>query len=358
MGYTAVIVASGDSFKNYAVDFSVAPRFFNKYYLPRKFKNAVYRFSKIDLAAIETGIRFYFLLPKLKGYTHMQLINSNAVETYPFLAKLLYKKLLKQNGKMSLLVCGDETPVIDYLLKKELPNNVLTPYLENPGLKDLYSYSLKYITKRYRELFQFVKEHSSVIVTSDLDYKIPMERMGYTVQHIPNPVNTDRISFKKPVINDTIVIFLGINRFSAIRKGIVFFEKALKKIEAEYPERTEIIIAENLPYAEYLHAYKRAHILLDYTYALDQGYNALEAMAAGKVVFTGAGEEFMQHYNLTERVAIHAEPDPDAIAAELEYLINNPDEIKAIGSRARDFILKEHYYIKVAQMYLKAWKLK
>ena len=34
--------------------------------------------------------------------------------------------------------------------------------------------------------------------------------------------------------------------------------------------------------------YEQAHIILDQVYAFDQGYNALEAMAKGKVVFTGA----------------------------------------------------------------------
>ena len=88
---------------------------------------------------------------------------------------------------------------------------------------------------------------------------------------------------------------------------------------------------------------------------MDQGYNALEAMAAGKVVFTGAGKEFMAHYNLTERVAVHAEPNAKAIAAELIHLIENPDEIIAIGTQARAFIEKEHNYKVIAKRYLAVW---
>jgi hypothetical protein len=37
-------------------------------------------------------------------------------------------------------------------------------------------------------------------------------------------------------------------------------------------------------YTTYINSYNKAHILLDQTYAYDQGYNALEAMAKGKVV--------------------------------------------------------------------------
>jgi len=35
-------------------------------------------------------------------------------------------------------------------------------------------------------------------------------------------------------------------------------------------------------------------------YAYDQGFNALEAMAKGKVVFTGAEKEWLELYNLEE----------------------------------------------------------
>jgi 3-deoxy-D-manno-octulosonic-acid transferase len=90
---------------------------------------------------------------------------------------------------------------------------------------------------------------------------------------------------------------------------------------------------------------------------MDQGYNALEAMAKGKAVFTGANEAFTNYYHLTENVAIHALPDKDYLVQQLSYLIENPSKIKEIGKRARAFIEKEHHYVKIAQKYLAAWKL-
>ncbi len=110
-----------------------------------------------------------------------------------------------------------------------------------------------------------------------------------------------------------------------------------------------------MPYDAYIQAYARAHIILDQVYAYDQGYNALEAMAKGKVVFTGAEKEFMEYYQLTERVAVNALPDADAIAKELSFLIEHPDALTAIGKRARAFVEKEHDYIKIAQKYVDAW---
>lgn len=79
-------------------------------------------------------------------------------------------------------------------------------------------------------------------------------------------------------------------------------------------------------------------------------------MAKGKVVFTGAETEFMQHYGLSERVAVNALPDTDEIVRELEFLIHNRNEITAISRRARNFIESEHNYILIAKKYVDAWK--
>lgn len=355
-GHEVITVASGDYFKKYDVDFSINSSFLSRFWLIQKGKNLLFKITKIDLEKIEKALRFYFLLPKLKDYNHVQLINSDAIETYPFLARFLYKKLFKNIKSRSLLVCGDETPVIDYLLKNEMKYSILTPYLEDSSLAKQFHFPLKYTAKRYRKTFDWLHNNCNSLIASDLDYKIPLEAMGYNTYFIPNPINTNIIEFKELKINETIVIFLGINRGSYIKKGIAFFEKALTIIKEKYNSKVEIIITENIPYNQYISLYNKAHILLDQVYAYDQGYNALEAMAKGKVVFTGAENEFEKHYNLTQRVAINALPEVEYLVNELSFLIENPAEIIAIGKRARTFIEKEHNYIKIAEKYLEVWK--
>ncbi len=118
-----------------------------------------------------------------------------------------------------------------------------------------------------------------------------------------------------------------------------------------------MICVENVPYSEYIEKYNSAHILLDQVLSYDQGYNALEAMAKGKVVFTGAEKEFLERYNLKEdEVCINALPDVDYLYKKLEDLILNPEKLNSISSHAREFIEREHNYISVAKKYLKAWE--
>lgn len=358
LGHEVILLSSGDYFKKFYTDYSFHSSFLSGYWLPRKIKNVIHKLTGIDLEKAERGLRFYLLIPQLQNFDHVQLINSDAIETFPFFSRFLYKKLFKKIKNRSLLICGDETPVIDYLLRRETVYSILTPYFEDNSLEKHFEYPLKYTSKNYRKTFDWLAKNCQNLIASDLDYKIPMEKMGYSVHFIPNPINIQKIDFQGQKINDKIVIFLGINRASYIKKGIPYFEKALRIIQEKYIEKITVIISENLPYKDYINLYNTAQIVLDQIYAEDQGYNALEAMAKGKVVFTGAGKAFMDHYNLTGRINVNALPDVDYLVNELSFLIENPESIVAIGKRARAFIEREHEYVKIASQYLEAWNSK
>jgi len=354
LGHQVVIVSTGDGFKGYAADYKVTPKVFSSPLL-RKLRSLVFRITKIDLERTELGLLFWRLIPELKGFDHVQLINSDALETQGWLARRIVEKICKQNGSLSLLICGDEPPVVSYSLTNSLKYSILTPYLNNKSLKNLFYYTLKYNCATHWDLFRFIIQRARCIITSDLDYEIPMKAQGYSTTFIPNPINTDAIHYITNPSIDKVIVFLGINRNSYYKKGINYFEDALEIVKKTHAHKVEILVTENIPYKEYITLYDKAHILLDQVYAYDQGYNALEAMAKGKVVFTGAETEFTEHYNITAPVNINAVPDAEAIARELIFLIDNPEEINAMGKRARAFIELQHHYVKVAEQYLDCW---
>jgi len=355
LGHEVHIVGTGDDFKKYPVDFSISSTLISSNVFFRFCNKVCKKIFRTDLEAIERARRFRRFLPQLKGYDVIQLINSNALETYPRLAEKLYRKLFDQNSKKFLLVCGDETPIVDVLLKNNLKYSVLTPYFENPDTKKYYHYTLNYTNTKPRKLFDFLLANCNGLFASDLDYKIPLEQAGFDFSFIPNPINTDKLDFIPMEITSKIVIFHGINKYSAVKKGSSIFLEALSKIELKYGDKVEIKIVNSLPYDEYQKHIHSAHIILDQIYSFDQGYNALEAMALGKVVFTGAETEFQDYYQLSDTVAINALPDVESIVKQLSFLIENPNEIIAIGQRARKFIEKEHDYVEIAEKYLKSW---
>lgn len=350
-----LLVADGDGFKNYPSDLSFKAKFFDHNYL-YYFRIAIYKLTTIDVLKIEKFIRFYLLLPKLKNFDVIQLINEQSIVTYPKWEIYFLKKLLKNNKKLFLLSCGEDFYSLSYYKFQNPRYSILTPYFQNPKEK-AYKHTFRYLEKPHLPLSQFIYENCNGIIASDLDYVAPLLNNPKYLGLIPNPINYKDLDYQPMEITDKIVILLGINPLSYIKKGIKFFEEALKIIQKKYPNQVEIVITKNLPYQDYCKQVKKAHILLDQIFAFDQGYNALESMAQGKVVFTGAEIEFLEHYNLeTNQVGINALPDVNSIVNELSNLIENPKKILEISKNARNFIIQQHDYEKIAREYLKKWE--
>lgn len=354
LGHEVILVANGDGFKNYPADLSTKATFCESKFmkLPRK---ALHKFTNFDIASLEFGIRFYFHLKKLKNFDVVQLINEAPIQTIPFFERFLLKKIFKNNSKIFLLCCGVDYVVAKYLVEKKERYSIMNPYFENPDSKKEYLFILDFLKSNHKKTHDLVYKNSKGVIASDIDYLLPLKNNPKFLGMIPNPINTAKIEFLDVGFSDKIIIFLGINRGTYFTKGISFFEQALQSIAIKYQDKIDIIIAENLPYSEYISKYNKAHIILDQVYSFDQGYNALEAMAKGKVVFTGAEKEFEHYYGLSKEIAINTLPDVDYLVTELSYLIENPTKIIEIGKRARSFIEKEHEYILIAKKYVSVY---
>ena len=354
-GHKVTLLGSGDGFKNYPVDIKIDSIFFNLK-LFKLFAKLIDRLFKISLNELEMYYKANKIISNLKGYDVVQLINENAFRTLPSLEILLIKTLMKNNEKLFLLSCGVDQKSVEHSLNSKFKYSILTPYFENPSLKKSFKHILKYNTREYVKLHEFISANANGVISSDIDYHIPYIKEKKYLGLIPNPINLDKIKYKKIKSIDKIKILHGVNSKNYIKKGNVFFDKALKAIENKYDNKVEIITTTDLDYNEYIKSVENCHILLDQVYAYDQGYNALEAMAIGKVVFTGAEKEWLELYNIKENsVAINALPDHTKIIESLEWLINNPSKIIEISANAREFIEKNHNYISIAEQYEKVW---
>lgn len=357
LGHEVTIIGNGDGFKNYPVDLSTKAKWCECRIgnIPRQ---AIYRIFKFDIATIEFGVRFYFHLEKLKGYDVVQLINESSIQTVPFFERYLLKKIISQNTKLFLLSCGVDYTIAKYMVEKKVRYTIMDPYFENhPGAKKEYGFMFDFLSNAHKKTHNLIVQNCEGVIASDMDYALALQGNPKYLGLIPNPVNTDKIQFSANPVEGKVRIFLGVNSGTYHAKGITYFEQALDIIQQKYGDGIELIVSKSLPYNEYIQLFNSAHILLDQVYSFDQGYNALEAMAKGKVVFTGAEKEFADHYKLEQKVAINALPNVDYLVNELSYLIEHPDEITAIGKNARAFIEKEHQYVKIADKYCALWKM-
>jgi glycosyltransferase involved in cell wall biosynthesis len=355
-GHEVVLLGTGDGFKNFPSDISIKLSVFTKPFF-RTIAKVFDKLFNIQLIELVYYHNLKKIIPTLAGFDVVQLINEQPFKTSPKNEIKLISKLIEQNKSLFLLSCGTDYTSVKYALDKKFKYSILTPYLEDSTLKKHYRFILKYVSPPYKKLHEFLFDNVQGVIASDLDYHIPLKENRKYLGLIPNPINTDKIQFKPLTISDKVVIFHGINRMNYIKKGNRFFDEALEIIKEKYKNRVEIITSENLPYDTYIKTFENCHILLDQVYAYDQGYNALEAMAKGKVVFTGAEQEWLDYYNLKEdTVAINTLPDIAYLVSKLEWLINNPDKLLEISENARAFIEKEHNYINIAKIYTKQWQ--
>lgn len=357
LGHEVILVNNGDGFKNFPADISIRANFFKSKLgnIPRQIW---FRIFKYDLVLLEHGIRFWWISKKLQHYDIVQFINESPIQTVSKLELFLLKRIFKQNQKIFLLCCGIDYVTVNHMLQQKDRYSVMNAYFENiPEAKKQYEYFLDFVDKPHQKIHKYLYKNIRGVIASDLDYVRPLLGNEKYLGIVANPINTDKITVIENKISDKINIFLGINTGNSFKKGISFFEKAIAIIQEKYPNTVEVKITKDIPYSDYQKHFEKAHILLDQVYCFDQGYNALEAMAKGKIVFTGAETEFLNHYHLQEdEVAINALPDVEYLVEKLSFLIENPSEIERIGKNAIQFIKKEHHYITQAEKYVQLWK--
>lgn len=354
LGHDAKVVGLGDGFKKRKVDINFKATFRKGF--PLILRKIVYRLIKIDLFSLHIKKQFFKHQHIFKDNDIVQLINENSFATIPKIEKQLLEFIFAKNKNVFLLSCGLDHLSVKFAQEKKFRYSILTPYFEGKKYKKNYASIIKYLSPPYVEIHNLIYENCKGIIASDMDYEIPLLGHSKYLGMVPNPINCDDLQFIPPKIGDKIVIFHGINRSNYFKKGNYIFEEALVIVQKKYPDKIEVITVENVPYDTYINLFDNAHILLDQVFAYDQGFNALEAMAKGKVVFTGAEKEWLDYYNLTENtVAINALPDAQSIADKLEWLILHPEKIIEIAISARQFIEDEHNYIESAKGYLEKW---
>jgi hypothetical protein len=357
LGHEAIVVSTRDGFKKVDVDLEIKNCF--ESYIFKKIRNLAIRLLKFDIHAFSVKQQILKNQSKLSGYDIVQFINEAPFDFNRNLQLEIFKTLTIWNKNIFLISAGLDYISVKFAYDKKFRYSILTPYFEKIGGKKDYSAALSYLTPEHINLHNYILKTVKGIIATDLDYHIPLIGNEKYLGLISHPINTGLLKFYKLDIKTKIIIFHGINRRNYFTKGNNIFEEALNKINKKYPEKIDIIVAENLPYKEYLKKFKSAHILLDQVFAYDQGFNALEAMAKGKVVFTGAEQEWLDYYNLKEdTVAINALPDANEIAKKLEWLILNPEKILEISNNARAFVETQHNYIEVAKQYLEKWQSK
>jgi glycosyltransferase involved in cell wall biosynthesis len=351
-----MIVGDGDGFKELPVDIFVGSDYYRRNWWREKFKVAWWKLTGRNL---EDGLRLARFRESehlMKNFDIVQFINSNPFGCEPPVERVMLEYLVKKNERCLLAACGDDFPYADYLVHKHTGYSILEAVKNDASLKPSLGHTYKYLGAGYKANYEWLAQQSTAVIPSNVDFSMALTEEPKAVAIIPAAINTSKYCLEQNKDTDVIHIFLGINRPNYWKKGINYFEEALEQIQSKYAQKVQITVAENLPYTEYMRQFKNAHILLDQVLSYDQGYNALEAMLRGKVVFAGAGEPYLKAHGMKEVPVIDAQPDVNYLVERLSQLIEHPEDILEMGIKARTHVIEHHDSIRIAEKYVALYK--
>ena len=302
----------------------------------------------------------FSLLPSLKDYDVVQLINSNFLKLRPGKIKYFFDRLKEQNKSVFLTLAGD-----DYYYCKACYDGKLFRFSEfktggeftrfhkeNPNR--LFGW-MNHANKKWAEyLYDKIDGAMSVLPEYDIAAKPVLgEKLSFTnlpirLEDLPSP------DFK---VGSPVRITVGMRSGSEIQKGTQKLLKIAKELETKYPGKILVDNFKDLAFTDYIKRLQASDIVLDQLYAYSPAMNALYAMALGKVAASGGEEEYYAYLgNPVSKPVFKLSPFVENISGKLLDLIENPEEIVRRGKEGRKLVETYNDSKVVASRFLKHWE--
>lgn len=154
-----------------------------------------------------------------------------------------------------------------------------------------------------------------------------------------------------------VKIFAGLSKGRVAYKGLDIMLQAARDVEAKYPDKVEIKIADSVPFAEYQHMISSSDAILDQLYSYTPAMNSLLSMSKG-IINIGGGEP--ENYEILGeeklRPIINVQPTYESCFHEIEQLVLHAERIPELKRQSVEYVRKHHDYIKVAKQYEELYK--
>ena len=349
LGHHVTVLSNGDFWKNYPRDIDLVRK-------PGKLGGIMYM------------IKLYTIVHKLRGYDIVQLINPMFLELKAERIFPIYQYLRKHNKKVILggfgmdyywvSVCCKDKPLrySDFNIGDKLRTNT-----------DALKERKDWLGTEKGRLNQMIAEDCDGIITGLYEYwacyqpSFPQKTTFIPFPIKPQLITPGNSNSHTYVENHQVIpldipkkvkLFIGINKSRSEYKGTDIMLKAAQDIAKKYPDKTELRIAESIPFAEYVKMMNGSDAILDQLYSYTPSMNPLEAMARG-IICIGGGEP--ENYEIIHedklRPIINVLPNYESVYQELEHLVLHPELVPLLKQQSIEYVNKHHDYIKVAKRY-------
>ena len=338
LGHQVTVISNGDFWKNYPRDIDVSRK-------PGRW------------GGIQLMLKLWTLLPKMRGYDVVQLINPMFFELKAERLFFFYRYLRKHNKRVFLgaygmdyywvSTCCNEKPLrySDFNIGNELRND-----------EDALSERHDWLGTAKERLNKEIAESCNGIITGLYEYQVCYEPhfpnktrfIPYPITPCPSPVTTS---------SSPLAFFIGISKNRSEYKGTDIMLKAAEDIVKKYPTKVCLQKAEGVPFNQYQRMMDHSDVLLDQLYGYTPAMNALLAMSKGIIVVGGGEPENYEILGEQElRPIVNVEPTYDSVYHELEQLVLHPERIAILKSQSVEYIKKHHDYLSVARRYEQFYK--
>jgi len=339
LGHQVTVVSDGDGWKNYPRDIDVSRK--------------VGKVGGILLMA-----RLYALLPRLKGYDIVQLINPMFFELKAERLFFFYDYLRKHNKKVYLGAFGmDWYWVHTCSYDKPLRYSDFNFGDQVRTDPEAVRYQQDWLGTAKERLNKYIADDCDGIITGLYEYWVCYHpAFPQKTTYIPFPIRMPETCSTERADKSEVVIFIGINRERSAYKGTDIMLRAAQDLHDKYPQRMKLHVAESVPFVEYQRMMEGSDAILDQLYAYTPSMNPLLAMSKGIICVGGGEAENYEIINETElHPIINVGPTYESVYQGLEELVLHPERIPELKRQSVDYVRKHHDYIKVAKQYVAFW---
>ena len=332
-GHEVTLAAFQDGFKgNYGADIDLSEKHTGS---PRL--DAAYNLMKLTSLKEEYDV------------IHLQTPYLFAGSTLLFLGIL--KNILKSGKIISLSLAGD-----DYYYWKVSPQHLAYGPWQDTVKIDHRGRTPFFATRPSKFINDWTVRQADIIIPACYEYIMGYRDNTKIYKHIPFAFDVKSVVPKYPeeIFNRKIRILHAESRPGF--KGSRHIMGALRRIEREHPDEVEVLFFKHVPYGEYKLLLEQTDIVLDQANSYSWGMNAVEALALGKVVFSGAESEALAFYGVKDCPIINMEPDEDQIYARLCDLLQTPSRLSVLGRESRAFAESFHGFDHVIPELVRAWR--
>ena len=343
LGHAVTVVSDGDGWKDYPRDIDIT------------------RHGTSLACTLGYLWRIRRLLPTLKGYDVVQIINPMMLELKAERQMWAYRLLRRNNGRLFLGAFG-----MDYYWVKAGCDCKTFRYSDFNLGKELRIYPMGEAEKRdwlhgekgviNRQMAEDCDGIISALYEYDASYRPHFPRKTH---FIPLPITLPPEPDCAPIYNkgERIRFFIGVQKTRNEYKGTDIMLRALRRLEADYADRMEVRVAENVPFDQYRKMLGTSHVLLDQLYSYTPAMNALLAMSKGMIVVGGGEPENYGILGETElRPIINVQPNEEDVYEQIrDRLLLRPDGIAALQAQSREYVERHHSTLKIARKYEKVY---